>query len=175
MTNTTTLQTHLEWALNELDRYVTIGGDGIARNRCEGQVVDGYTDPYSAARKSLTVPSLKAGQRVQIAFAADPGFNNGYRSLQPTNQTRSVFAMISTNDFSEIPHGLFLLKAMHERIGKHSLHLRLKINDGPWYSQPCTPTHSEEVTEESCPEFWKWAQENLPIYNYPNAIKSSGS
>lgn len=78
MTNTTTLQTHLEWALNELDRYVTIGGDGIARNRCEGQVVDGYTDPYSAARKSLTVPSLKAGQRVQIAFAADPGFNNGY-------------------------------------------------------------------------------------------------
>lgn len=76
--NTTKLQAHLRWALEELDRYVTIGGDGVARNRCEGQVVDGYTDAYSAAKKALQPPKLDVGVRVWINFPSDPGLDNGY-------------------------------------------------------------------------------------------------
>ena len=76
--NTQTLQNHLRWALGELDRYVTIGGDGVARNRCEGQVVDGYTDAYSAAKKVLQLPKLDVGVRVWINFPADTGLDNGY-------------------------------------------------------------------------------------------------
>ena len=76
--NTQTLQNHLRWALGELDRYVTIGGDGVARNRCEGQVVDGYTDAYSAAKKALQLPKLDVGVRVWINFPSDPGYDNGY-------------------------------------------------------------------------------------------------
>lgn len=76
--NTTKLQAHLRWALEELDRYVTIGGDGVARNRCEGQVVDGYTDAYSAAKKALQPPKLDVGVRVWINFPSDPGYDNGY-------------------------------------------------------------------------------------------------
>ena len=76
--NTTVLQKHLRWALAELDRYVTIGGDGVARNRCEGQVVDGYTDAYSAAKKALQLPKLDVGVRVWITFPADTGLDNGY-------------------------------------------------------------------------------------------------
>ena len=77
--NTQTLQNHLRWALGELDRYVTIGGDGVARNRCEGQVVDGYTDAYSAAKKALQLPKLDVGVRVWINFPADrDDFDNGY-------------------------------------------------------------------------------------------------
>ena len=76
--NTTVLQKHLRWALAELDRYVTIGGDGVARNRCEGQVVDGYTNAYSAAKKALQLPKLDVGARVWINFPADTGLDNGY-------------------------------------------------------------------------------------------------
>jgi hypothetical protein len=76
--NTQTLQSHLRWALNELDRYVTIGGDGIARNHCEGRVVEDYVQAYSAARKSLQPPELKIGSRVWINFPADTGLDNGY-------------------------------------------------------------------------------------------------
>ena len=76
--NTTKLQAHLRWALEELDRYVTIGGDGVARNRCEGQVVDGYTDAYSAAKKVLQLPKLAVGVRVWINFPSDYGLDNGY-------------------------------------------------------------------------------------------------
>lgn len=61
--NTDNLQAHLRWALEELDRYVIIGGDGIARNRCEGQMVTDYIKPYSAAKTALSLsaidPSLK--------------------------------------------------------------------------------------------------------------------
>lgn len=76
--NTTKLQGHLRWALEELDRYVTIGGDGVARNRCEGQVVDGYTDAYSAAKKALNLPKLESGQKVWIVYPNDDGLSNGY-------------------------------------------------------------------------------------------------
>lgn len=76
--NTTKLQAHLRWALEELDRYVTIGGDGVARNRCEGQVVDGYTGAYSAAKKALQLPKLDVGVRVWINFPAEAGYDNGY-------------------------------------------------------------------------------------------------
>ena len=77
-TNVTELQKHLRWALEELDRHVTIGGDGVARNRCEGQVVDGYTDAYSAAKKAITTPKLEVGRKVWIDFPSDPGYGNGY-------------------------------------------------------------------------------------------------
>lgn len=76
--NTTKLQEHLRWALEELDRYVTIGGDGVARNRCGGQVIDGYTNAYSAATKALQLPKLDVGVRVWINFPSDPGYDNGY-------------------------------------------------------------------------------------------------
>jgi hypothetical protein len=76
--NTTKLQEHLRWALEELDRYVTIGGDGVARNRCEGQVVDGYTDAYSAAKKALQPIKFEVGCKVWINYAADDGLYNEY-------------------------------------------------------------------------------------------------
>lgn len=76
--NTTKLQEHLRWALEELDRYVTIGGDGVARNRCGGQVIDGYTNAYSAATKALQLPKLDVGVRVWIDFPSDSGLDNGY-------------------------------------------------------------------------------------------------
>ena len=76
--NTTKLQAHLRWALEELDRYVTIGGDGVARNRCGGQVIDGYTNAYSAATKALQLPKLDVGVRVWVDFPSDSGLDNGY-------------------------------------------------------------------------------------------------
>lgn len=76
--NTAKLQEHLRWALEELDRYVTIGGDGVARNRCEGQVVEDYTKAYSAAKKALTLPKLEPEQRVWIVYPNDEGLANGY-------------------------------------------------------------------------------------------------
>lgn len=78
MTNAQKLKEHLRWALEELDRYVTIGGDGVARNRFEGQLVEGYVKPYSAAKNVLVKRSFQHGQQVWINFPNDPGVENGY-------------------------------------------------------------------------------------------------
>jgi hypothetical protein len=81
---------------------------------------------------------------------------------------------MTTNNFDNIPKGLFLFRAKHESLdGVACLHLRLKINDEPWYNQPHTPVYSEDATKTSCATFWTWAQENLPIYEYPNEIKKA--
>lgn len=79
----------------------------------------------------------------------------------------------SLADFADVPKGLYLLRMFHERTGKHCLHIGLKLHDGAWHEQPSTPFYSEEATSATCAEFWEWATKSLPIYEYPNLVKSS--
>lgn len=77
-------------------------------------------------------------------------------------------------DWSQIPLGLHLIKMFHERTGKHVLHVHLKLSDDPWYEQPKVPaTLSQESSQDSHLGFWEWAEHNLPIYEYPDKVKSS--
>lgn len=75
-----------------------------------------------------------------------------------------------TENWEEIPKGLCLIRMFHERTGKHVLHLHLKLNDGPWYDQSRVPVHSQNVPGFS--EFWEWAEKNIPIWDYPEIVKS---
>lgn len=78
---------------------------------------------------------------------------------------------MTTDNWEKIPHGLFLMRMLHKRTGKHCLHLHLKLNDGPWYGQPEFPSaYSQEATEDTHREFWTWAEQNLPIWEYPNPV-----
>lgn len=79
----------------------------------------------------------------------------------------------AVSDFNAIPKGLYLCRMLHERTGKHSMHVGLKLHDAPWHAQPSVPVYSEEATGERCAKFWKWAAENLPIYEYPVPVKSA--
>jgi len=82
--------------------------------------------------------------------------------------------MEMTDDWSQVPKGLCLVRMLHERTGKHCLHLHLKLNDEPWYDQPQVPaTYSQESTPDSHREFWEWAEEHLPIYNYPTPVRNA--
>lgn len=75
------------------------------------------------------------------------------------------------NTWEEIPKGMCIIRMSHERIGKSCLHLHLKVDDGiPWYDQPRVPCYSEGASGHT--EFWKWAVENLPIWNYPTPVKA---
>lgn len=76
-----------------------------------------------------------------------------------------------TSDWSEIPKGIYLMRAFHEGPGKHILHLDWKVNDGPWYKQPPIPAvYTQDIPGYS--EFWEWAEKNLPIWDYPEVIKN---
>lgn len=79
----------------------------------------------------------------------------------------------SISDFSAIPKGLYLCRMLHERTGKHCLHIGLKLHDAPWYDQPSVPVYAEEITSATCAEFWEWAAKNMPIYEYPRPVKSA--
>jgi hypothetical protein len=60
----------------------------------------------------------------------------------------------------------------HARSGKHVLHLQMKLSDGQWYDQPHVPVYSQESSMETHREFWEWAEKSLPIYNYPEVVRS---
>jgi hypothetical protein len=78
-------------------------------------------------------------------------------------------------DWAQVPKGLCLIRMFHERTGKHCLHLQMKLNDGPWYDQPHVPAaYSQEATKESHAEFRKWAEQNLPIFDYKEIVKAHG-
>lgn len=82
--------------------------------------------------------------------------------------------MNSTKDWSAIPPGLLLVKMFHERTGRHCLHLHLKLNEDPWYDQPKVPaTLSQEASMGTHSKFWEWAEQNLPIWEYPEKVKAS--
>ena len=76
-------------------------------------------------------------------------------------------------DFSEIPHGMYLIEAFHESQGRVIYHLGLKLNDGEWYDQVRCPVYSESITPDKFTSFWKWAKENLPIYKQEHPIKAA--
>lgn len=78
---------------------------------------------------------------------------------------------MSTSEWSEIPRGLYLFRALHESSGSYVLHVCLKLSDEPWFDQPHTPFYTQRATCEQTPEFWKWAEQNLPIWNYSELIK----
>jgi len=79
-----------------------------------------------------------------------------------------------TSNWDEIPQGICLIRMLHERTRKHCLHLHTKANAGPWFDQPHIPAAlSQKATENSHRDFWKWAEETLPIYNHPEPIKSA--
>ncbi len=90
--------------------------------------------------------------------------------LQPSGL--SIIAN-SVSDFAALPKGLYLCRMLHERTGKHVIHIGLKLHDVPWHDQPRVPVYSEEATSATCAEFWEWAAKNLPIYEYPNPVKSA--
>ena len=77
-----------------------------------------------------------------------------------------------TTEWDSIPKGLCLIRMMHERAGRHCLHIKLKVDDSPWYDQPCVPFYSQEATKGSHAQFWDWASENLPIWDYPAPVKA---
>lgn len=87
-------------------------------------------------------------------------------------ETREALRQAEFSDWDQVPKGLMILRANHERTGSNCLHLKLKLNDGPWYDQPSVPTYSQEAMKDRYFEFWKWAEGNLPIWNYPEVIKS---
>jgi hypothetical protein len=74
-------------------------------------------------------------------------------------------------DFKTIPMGLFLLKMVHESTGGEILHIGLKVRDAEWYEQARCPVYSEDASKMDCADFWRWASENLPVYEYRNIVK----
>ncbi len=65
------------------------------------------------------------------------------------------------------------MRMLHERTGKHVLHLMVKANDGDWNEQPNVPAYSQEVSIlGNHKEFWEWAEKNLPIYDHQKPVKS---
>lgn len=79
-----------------------------------------------------------------------------------------------TNDWSQVPKGLILVRMLHERTGKPCLHLHLKLKDGPWYDQAHVPAYSQFATRDTHREFWEWAEQNLPIFDYPEVVRAPG-
>jgi len=73
-----------------------------------------------------------------------------------------------------VPLGLFLIRMQHESTGGPVLHIGLKVRDAEWYEQPTCPVYSETASKKHCAEFWAWAEEHLPIYEYPNTVKAAG-
>lgn len=78
---------------------------------------------------------------------------------------------MNESNWSKIPKGMCLVRMFHERIGKHCLHLHMKLNEGPWYDQPHVPAHSQG--EAGYEEFWQWAEKNLPIWDYPEPVRNT--
>lgn len=81
---------------------------------------------------------------------------------------------MTTSDFSTVPFGLYLCRMLHTRTGRHCLHVSLKAHAGPWHEQPAVPFYSQHPDggEDTVryPEFWEWAEKNLPIYEYPHPV-----
>lgn len=74
------------------------------------------------------------------------------------------------SSWSEVPKGMCLVRVFHERLGMYILHAHLKLNEeAPWYSQPRIPIHSQNVPGYE--DFWKWTEQNLPIWDYPEVVK----
>ena len=75
-------------------------------------------------------------------------------------------------EWNDIPNvGLILIRMFHERKDKHVFHIHLKINDKPWFDQPKLPVPVFSAEVSSCEEFWDWAKENLPVWDYPDIVK----
>jgi hypothetical protein len=79
---------------------------------------------------------------------------------------------IVTEDFSQIPIGMFLIRMNHEKSGIVH-HVALKENDKEWYDQPPVPVSSEQVSSDTCAKFWAWAKENIPVFVYNKVVKSA--
>lgn len=78
---------------------------------------------------------------------------------------------MTTNDWSEIPIGMCLIRMFHERLGTHLLHLHVKQDSSTqWFDQPGVPCFSQGIGSHG--EFWTWAEKNLPIWDYPAPVKS---
>jgi hypothetical protein len=61
----------------------------------------------------------------------------------------------------------------HERIGAHVFHAKLKVNDGEWFNQVDCPVFSSTMYVDYYADFWAWAIENMPIFDYKEVIKSA--
>jgi hypothetical protein len=77
-----------------------------------------------------------------------------------------------TENFNEIPLGLFMVEMNHERSGL-CLHIGLKTSDSEWYEQPNCPVFSETATKVTCRDFWEWAKKNLPTYRYDEVVRNA--
>lgn len=77
-------------------------------------------------------------------------------------------------DWAQVPLGFCLIRMKHERTWKHVLHLHLKATDAEWHDQPHVPhVASQEATSDSHRDFWTWAAENLPTWDYPHVVKQN--
>lgn len=76
---------------------------------------------------------------------------------------------MTTENFEEIPIGMFVTKAFHESGQKFYLHLSVRVDGREWCYQPSVPAYSSGIGQHE--EFWEWAQKNLPVYHYPKKIK----
>jgi hypothetical protein len=89
--------------------------------------------------------------------------------MMTTNETPKNLA----TEWSQVPCGIYLMRAFHERIGKHTLHLQLKVSERPWWDHPHIPhAYSMNCTNKSHSDFWNWAIENLPAWDNPDHIQS---
>ena len=75
-------------------------------------------------------------------------------------------------DWPQVPHGIFLMRMFHESRGEHVLHLHLKVSDAPWYDQPSIPAAVSQAASGG-EEFWDWAEQNLPIFDYPSPLPAT--
>lgn len=76
-------------------------------------------------------------------------------------------------DFKTVPMGLFLMRTYHASTGGPVLHFCLKVRDADFYEQAACPVYSETMMKPKFEEFWAWALENLPIYEYPDIVKAA--
>jgi hypothetical protein len=47
------------------------------------------------------------------------------------------------------------------------------VRDADFYEQAACPVYSETMMKPKFEEFWAWALENLPIYEYPDIVKAA--
>lgn len=74
--------------------------------------------------------------------------------------------------FEDVPLGFYIMRAQHEKAGAVH-HLCLKVdNQKPWHDQINVPANSEAMKCSITDRFWEWAKENMPIWEYPDVIKS---
>ncbi len=78
---------------------------------------------------------------------------------------------INTSDWAQIPKGIILIKMFHERYQKHIHHLHFKFDDSEWFNQPKMPIVVSEESSSQMSDFWNWAKENLPVFEYPETVK----